>query len=608
MTQTITAGQLLNERDITFMLYEWLGAQDLCARPQFAEHSRETFDAALEIYSRIAIDLFAPHNKKGDQTEPRIENGMVSVIPEVAVALAAFCEAGLMAAAQAPAHGGMGLPVLVERAGFAWLMAANPATAGFALLTIANVNLLLANGSPEQIEDYVGPMLTGRCFGTMCLSETQAGSSLGDIATRAEPRPDGSHRLFGTKMWISAGDHEVAENIVHLVLARMRDAPLGARGLSLFLVPKRLPGSASDGGERNDVSVAGLNHKMGFRGIPNTVLVFGDGSWQPFGEPGAIGYLVGQPGQGLPCMFHMMNEARISVGLGATAIGYAGYRHALDYARQRAQGRAIGNKNPSSRPVPIIEHADVKRMLLAQKAYVEGALALCLYCARLVDEERTAETTGERHTASRLLGILTPIVKSWPSQWCLEANNLAIQVHGGYGYTRDYNVEQFYRDNRLNAIHEGTHGIQAIDFVGRQLSLHGGAALGSLLDRMRQTASAASGIGTARLAEFAVALSGVIERLTHVAAKLVSQPEPAISLANATPVLEAFGHAVIAWIWLDQATAIGAAGRESADDFYRGKLQACQYFFRWELPRVGALIDAVERGDATVAAMTETWF
>ncbi len=353
-----------------------------------------------------------------------------------------------------------------------WFQAANVGTSGYPFLTMANANLLLAHGSPEQIETWVGPMLEGRYFGTMCLSEPGAGSSLADVTTRAEPQPDGTYRLFGNKMWISAGEHELSENIVHLVLARVAGAPDGVKGLSLFIVPKVLPD-----GTRNDVTLAGLNHKMGFRGTTNTLLNFGE-------KGGAVGDLVGEEGRGLAAMFHMMNEARIGVGLGAMALGYTGYLKSLQYAKERLQGRAPG---AAGTPVPIAEHADVKRMLLAQKSYVEGALALLLYCSRLVDEEKTAETADERDAAHLLLDVLTPIAKSWPSQWCLAANDLAIQVHGGYGYTRDYDVEQHYRDNRLNPIHEGTHGIQGQDLLGRKVVMQGGAGLLALVGAIDET-------------------------------------------------------------------------------------------------------------------------
>ena len=482
---------------------------------------------------------------------------------------------------------------------FGWFQAANVGTSSYPFLTIANANLLLAHGSPEQVETYVRPMVEGRFFGTMCLSEPQAGSSLSDVTTRAVPQDDGTYRLFGNKMWISAGDHELTENIVHLVLAKIPGGPAGVKGISLFIVPKVVV----ETGERNDVVLAGLNHKMGFRGTVNTLLNFGEGVHTPGGQPGAVGFLVGEPHQGLKYMFHMMNEARVGVGLGATCLGYTGYLHALDYAKGRPQGRPVNAKDPASPQVPIIEHPDVRRMLLAQKAYVEGALALNLYCGRLLDEERTAETEADRTRSTLLLDVLTPIAKSWPSQWCLEANSLAIQVLGGYGYTREYPVEQLYRDNRLNPIHEGTHGIQGLDLLGRKVVMQGGAGLQLLVDTMTATADRATAAG-GELAELAAQLRAVVERLPRTTARLFSTGDVEVALANATVYLEAVGHVVLAWIWLEQLLA--ADGRTG--DFYDGKRQAGRFFFRWELPRTGPQLDLLESLDTTTLDAQPAWF
>jgi hypothetical protein len=352
------------------------------------------------------------------------------------------------------------------------------------------------------------------------------------------------------------------------------------------------------------VALAGLNHKMGYRGTVNTLLNFGEGRFRPDGRAGAVGYLVGEPHRGLACMFHMMNEARIGVGLGAVALGYAGYLESLEYARNRPQGRPATARDPATPPVRIIEHPDVRRMLLAQKAYVEGGLALTLYCARLVDEQRTAPEAGAREQATLLLEILTPVAKSWPSQWCLAANDLAIQVHGGYGYTRDYPVEQLYRDNRLNPIHEGTHGIQALDLLGRKVSMAGGRALGLLGERIAGSIARARGAGDADLAEWAAALEEAVARIVRTTRSLYAAGDMERALANATVYLEAFGHVVVAWIWLEQA--IAAQGR--AGDFYAGKRQACRYFFRWELPRTGAQFALLDSLDDTTLAMREAWF
>jgi len=630
--------KILSRRDVEFLLYEWLDAEALSKRARFHEHSRETFDAAIGTAEQIATDLFAPHNKKNDQQEPHAVQGErcleVHINPEVKAALKACAEAGLMASGQDFERGGMQLPVVVEMVLSSYLTAANVSTAAYLFLTASNANTLLKCGTPEQIKRFVEPMLAGRFFGTMCLSEPQAGSSLSDIVTRAEPDAEhpGQFRLTGNKMWISGGEQDISENIVHLVLAKIpgpdgKTIP-GVKGISLFIVPKYLVNDDGALGERNDVVLAGLNHKMGSRGTSNCLLNFGEGVFQPQGKGGAIGYLVGQPNQGLANMFHMMNEARIAVGLGAAVLGYTGYLHALDYARNRPQGRHPAQKDPASPQLPIIEHTDVRRMLLAQKAYAEGGLGLVLFSARLVDELRTAETPEAREHAGRLLDFLTPITKSWPSQWCLEANSLAIQVHGGYGYTREYNVEQFYRDNRLNAIHEGTHGIHGLDLLGRKAAMQDGALFKAFGGELRKTArkvrgsvaaegagdaahaAHAAGIG-AELLSHADALEAAWARVEQVTLALYSAGDMNKTLANASAYLEAVGHVVVAWIWLQQAwIAAASMANASADDadFYRGKLQACRYFFRWELPKTAAQLALLESIDTTTLDMQNAWF
>ena len=603
--------KILSRRDLDFLLYEWLQVEQLTARSRYADHSRETFDAAIDTCEQIANDLFAPHNKKSDQHEPHFDGERVQMIPEVKAALDVFSTAGLMAAGQDFELGGMQLPVVVEKAGFAYFKGANVGTSSYPFLTIGNANTLMKCGTPEQIETFVKPMLAGRFFGTMCLSEPQAGSSLSDIVTRAEPQEDGTYRLTGNKMWISAGEHELSENIVHLVLAKVPgpDGKLipGVKGISLFIVPKKLVNPDGSLGERNDVVLAGLNHKMGYRGTTNCLLNFGEGKFRPGGRAGAVGYLVGEVHRGLANMFHMMNEARIGVGLGAVMLGYSGYLHALDYARSRPQGRHPLNKDPAQPQLPIIEHTDVRRMLLAQKSYVEGGLALALYCAKLVDDERTDPSPDARHKATLLLDILTPIAKSWPSQWCLEANNLAIQVHGGYGYTREYNVEQFYRDNRLNPIHEGTHGIQGLDLLGRKVVMQDGAAFGALRSEMARTIEKAG--SHPALKAYAVALQAALARMREVTATLHAVGDLNRTLANASLYLEAFGHMVLAWIWLEQALlCVDKEGSEHDADFYRGKLQACAYFFKWELPKIDTQLRLLESIDTTTLDMQDGWF
>jgi len=612
---------ILSRRDLNFLLHEWLDVESLTRIARYADHSRETFDAALDTCEKIATNLFAPHNKKNDQHEPHFDGETVTIIPEVKIALKAFSEAGLMAAGQDYEYGGMQLPLVVEKAAFAWFKGANVGTSAYPFLTIGNANLLLAHGSEAQIDTFVRPELEGRYFGTMCLSEPQAGSSLSDVATRADFERDSplgaQYRLRGNKMWISGGEHELSENIVHLVLAKIpgEEGKLiaGVKGISLFIVPKYLVNEDGSRGEHNDVVLAGLNHKMGYRGTTNCLLNFGEGTkYTPGGRAGAVGYLVGEPHHGLAYMFHMMNEARIGVGLGATMLGYTGYLHALDYARNRPQGRPVGaaGKDPASAQVKLVEHADVRRMLLAQKSYVEGALALNLWCAKLVDETHAAEGAA-REPLALLLDLLTPIAKSWPSQWCLAANDLAIQVHGGYGYTREYNVEQFYRDNRLNPIHEGTHGIQGLDLLGRKVVIKDGAALRIFVERVQATLERARSSAASDDATHARALEAALRRLTEVTRQLWAAGDPAVTLANASVYLEAFGHVVMAWVWLEQslvarAALAGASGEEA--DFYRGKLAAAAYFFAWELPKTGAQFDLLASLDRTTLDMQDAWF
>jgi hypothetical protein len=346
---------------------------------------------------------------------------------------------------------------------------------------------------------------------------------------------------------------------------------------------------------------------MGFRGTTNCVLNFGE-------QGGAYAELVGEPNRGLACMFHMMNEARIGVGMGATMLGYTGYLHALAYARERPQGRLPGGKNAQQPQVKIIEHADVKRMLLAQKAYVEGALALCLYCSMLVDESRTTENHTVRCEAELLLDILTPIAKAWPSQYCLEANSLAIQVHGGYGYTREYPVEQFYRDNRLNPIHEGTNGIQALDLLGRKAGMNGGAAMQLLARQTSATVRDAFSCDSEELRRCGRLLNDALDRVAAVTRNLlgvVARGEVDLGLANASVYLDMVGHTVIGWIWLRQGL-VALKKLETAHgadrDFYQGKLQACAFFFRWELPKTAQWSDLLESLDPTCLDMQDEWF
>jgi alkylation response protein AidB-like acyl-CoA dehydrogenase len=593
---------------LDFLLNDWLGVHKLTLRERFAEHSPETFAAVLDTCEKIARDKFAPIARLTDTEEPRFDGERVHLPAATKLAADAYVASGMLAAAQDYEMGGMQLPCVIEMAANAFFSKANVAIGAYAMLTAGNANLITAHGSPKQREVFAAAEFEGRWFGTMCLSEPQAGSSLSDITSRAEPEfaddPLGQRfRLKGNKMWISAGEHELSENIIHLVLAKIPGADgkliAGARGISLFIVPKQMVDAQGRlTGERNDVRLAGLNHKLGFRGTSNCLLNFGENG------AGAVGYLVGQPGEGLKCMFHMMNEARIGVGLGAAMLGYAGFEASLAYARQRPQGRAVGpaGKDAAQPQRPIIEHADVKRMLLAQKSYVEGGLALALLCARLVDEQHSGSAEASKE-AKLVLEVLIPIVKSWPSEWCLEANSLAIQILGGYGYTRDFPVEQYWRDNRLNMIHEGTHGIHGLDLLGRKVVMNGGEALLALATRINFTVETA--LQLPELAELGKALAGSLAGVGRATKDAWSSGAPEEALANATPYLQAFGHMVLAWVWLDVALK---AGQGTRSDFAQGKLAACRYFFAYELPKIDAWLGVVGRRESLCKDMPDAWF
>ncbi|MEJ8821291.1 acyl-CoA dehydrogenase [Variovorax humicola] len=604
---------------LDFLLYDWLQAESLNQRERFADHSRETFDAVLDTCERIAREKYAPHNRTVDTQEPRFDGEKVILPQATHDAHKAFVESGMMSAAQDYEIGGMQLPFTLQAAANSFFAMAS-VSIGSNMLTSGNANLLMVHGTEMQKEVFAKNEFSGRWAGTMCLSEPQAGSSLSDVATRAVP--DGAdfqddplgprYRLTGNKMWISSGDHELTENIVHIVLAKIPDengklVP-GTRGISLFIVPKRMVDTQGRlTGERNDVALAGLNHKLGWRGTTNTLLNFGEGKFPVEGKAGAVGYRVGEPGKGLHCMFHMMNEARISVGTAAVMLGMAGYYASLEYAKTRPQGRPAGpaGKDSAKPQVRIIEHADVRRMLLAQKSYCEGSLALSLYCARLVDEQKTG-TPQAIDDARLLLEVLTPIAKSWPSEWCLEANSLAIQIHGGYGYTRDFPVEQYWRDNRLNMIHEGTHGIQAADLLGRKVLMEDGRGMKLLAARMRETMARAAKVPA--LAAHAKALGEALQRVGTATQAAWSTGDPRSALTNAVPYMQAFGHTVLAWIWLDVATRALELDGTSAAPATAGKTGAAGYFFHYELPKIGAWLNVVENRDPTCTEMPEEAF
>ena len=579
MLATAASGVAPRRRDLDFQLFEVLDVVALLRLPYFAEHDPATLTGVLDAAYEVAGDFFSPSAAELDAFPFRLEHGAVATPASLKTAVRAYVDAGFMGATFPAEHGGLQLPATLSSAAAIVFTAANGSANAYAFLTIGAAHLLAAFGDDEQRERWMAPMVEGRYFGTMALSEPQAGSSLGDITTRAVPAGDGTYRLTGSKMWISAAEHDLSENIVNLVLAKLPDAPPGVKGISLFIVPKFLVDAGGARGRRNGVHVTGLNHKLGQRGVVNTVLTFGDD---------CVGYLVGAPHDGMRQMFNMMNEARIAVGAGAVALSLAAYEYSLGYAKERPQGRRLSDKDPLGPPVAIVEHADVRRMLLKQKAIAEGGLALVLYCSHLVDLATASQDGHEREDANVLLDVLTPVAKTWPSEHGIESTSLAIQVLGGYGYSPEYPVERHFRDQRLNPIHEGTTGIQGLDLLGRKLRVNGGAGLRLFLQAIGRDVEAARGVEslraeTAALAAACDALAAVTRTLLDAQQRLGAER----ALAESTAFLDAFGTIAVAWRWLAQARIAAAA---PPDDFYAGKLAACRYFFRYELvPAVEAL-------------------
>ncbi|MCV6627697.1 MAG: acyl-CoA dehydrogenase [Cellvibrionaceae bacterium] len=597
---------LLNDRDLEFLLYEFLDSEALLERPRYQEHSREVFDATLNTAKTIAEKYFANHYAKGDANEPSFDGEKVHMIPETQDAWNAFVEAGFLAAHYDFDEGGMQMPEIVLRAAMSYISAANIASTGYPFLTLGAANLIHSFASEELKAKYLPLMMDGSATGTMALTEPNQGSALADIRSSAKPQADGTYRIFGQKMYISGGDHSLTDNIIHMVLAKIEGAPVGTKGISLFICPKVLVNDDGSLGQRNDVALAGLLHKMGYRNTTSTVLNFGE-------KDGAVGYLVGEPHQGLGYMFQMMNEARIGVGLGAAVLGYQGYNYSLDYARNRPQGRLPSEKDPSSPQVNIIEHADVRRMLLAQKAYVEGSMALCFYASSLFEDSNTATTEEARKQAFTLLDLITPMVKSFPSKYGLAANNHALQILGGSGYIREYPVEQYYRDNRLNPIHEGTEAIHGLDLLGRKVPMGGMAGYQALKAEMETTISEAKTMAT--VAPWAEALGEGMQTLDSTTMSLLGtlgKGEIDLGMANATVYLDLFGRVLVSWLWLKQAMiaerALNGDLHEQEANFYRGKLQAAQYYIRWELPEINHQADILKANDDSCFAMQDSWF
>ena len=593
---------LVDDRDVDFLLYDVHAVDRLCELPAFAEHSRETFDLLLGQSRRLAREVLYPAYRPMDAEPPALAGGRVRVHPAMRAIYPRIVELGLLNAARPPEVGGQRLPQTISTMAMGYLMAANGGAAGFAFLTTGAAHLIEAFGTRALKETYMTRMYAGEWTGTMALTEPQAGSSLADVKTTATPTRDGHYLIRGSKIFISGGDQDLTENVVNLTLARIDGAPPGIKGVSLFVVPRRRPEGA--GLADNDVETAGLIHKIGWRGLPSVILQFGE-------RDDCHGFLVGEPHRGISYMFQMMNEARILIGLSSAMTASVAYHEAVSYARVRPQGRPLKGRDPSQPQVPIIEHADVRRMLLRQKAIVEGALSLIVAAARYADLAAHAATPAERRDAGLLLDLITPVAKSFPAEKGFEANALSVQVHGGYGYSSEYLPEAWLRDQKLNSIHEGTTGIQGMDLLGRKVVAEGGEAM-RVFAREVESASA-----RARSASVDASLCDEVERANHLVARLTADlgemgraGEVERMMRHSADYLELFSILAVGWQWLLQAAAAREALARGAEPagFYEGKLCAAQYWIATELPRAPHLASLCRSAEDSFARMKPEWF
>ena len=596
------AAKFVSERNIKFLLYEVFDVESLTQYEYYSQHTRKLFDMVLKAAVKLGKNLLFPIFEEMDRKPPELVNGEVKVHPAVKTVMQEFGEGGWISSRVPFDQDGEQLPSLVADICEFIFAAANYSAHAYAGLTVGASHLIESFGSRELYDAYVPRMRTGQWQGTMALTEPEAGSSLADITTMAEPTDQGYYRLKGQKIFISAGDHDGAENVIHLMLAKIQGAPAGVKGISLFVVPKK---RLDDQGNlvANDVVASGLYHKLGYRGCPIVQLSIGD-------RNDCRGWLVGEPHSGLKYMFQMMNEARIGVGMGATAMATAAYYAALEYSKTRRQGRRLSQKDPGLPPVPIIEHADVKRMLLFQRAVIEGAQSLLMQCSKYVDYQKVL-TGEERDKYSLLLEILTPVAKSYPSEMGIQSISQGLQCLGGSGYCDDYPLEQYYRDCRIHPIHEGTTGIQAMDLLGRKVIMQNGRAFLLYITEVHDTIADARDLKP--LEKFAGALNDSLTKLQEVTRHLLTvagREKPEAFLADATLYLEFFGIITIAWQWLLQGIAaqnalISGAGKKDLN-FYEGKMFTLRYFFAYELPKTLGLAQRLMDDDRlTIEIQTE---
>ncbi|MCE2708097.1 MAG: acyl-CoA dehydrogenase [Bacteroidota bacterium] len=588
-----------SKRDLYYQLFENQNCLELTSYPYFSDHSYETFSLVLDAAAQLAEKSMYPIFREMDRQEPQWTHGEVKVHPDLKAIIRQFGQDGWINAIFSYEEGGQQLPWTIHMgAGFIF-QAANYSASVFPFLTTGAANLIRTFGSKELQDSYTPKMYSGEWQGTMALTEPDAGSSLSDLSTKAIPTPkEGVYSIQGQKIYISAGDHNACENIIHLMLARIEGAPPGTKGISLFVVPKiRLDGTA------NDVLTQGIYHKMGYKGAPIVHLMMGS-------EGACEGFLVGEPHQGLRYMFQMMNEARLGIGMNATAIATAAYQASLSYAKQRPQGRRLTEKDISKPQVPIIEHADVKRMLLFQKSMCEGSLALLIYCGLLADKVSQETSLELKKEGKLLLDVLIPIAKTYPSEMGIQSTSMAIQVLGGAGYTTDFPTEQYFRESRIHPIHEGTTGIHGLDLLGRKLFLEDGLGWKMLHREMEKSLQEA--LAFEELKTITSSFQHYFQSFFQATVGLLEKRDlgPLVLLADATLFLEAAGILCQAWMWLKQASTSQKALLQGATDpdFHLGKIETARYTMEYELIKLKGLMERFTASSYPTLSMKNEWF
>jgi len=593
--------EFVNKRNINFLLNEVFNAESLTEYSYYGDHSSETFNMIIDTALDIGTDLMYPVFSEMDKNPPVYEDGIVKVHPSVRQYLDVCGDGGWINATWDYDQGGQRLPIMIKFISNFIFTAANYPLAIYPIIITGAVNLMNEFASQEIKDKYLENLLNTKWQGTMALTEPNVGSSLGDLTTSAEDTGEGYYKIKGNKIFISSGHTDIVENTVHMMLARIKGAPAGAKGISLFVVPHyRVNDDGSQ--EYNDLECVGIEHKMGYRGCAICQLSMGENN-------DCHGYLVGEPGKGLTYMFQMMNEERLGVGIGAIGKMTACYYAALEYTQQRLQGRKTSQKDPSTPMVPIIEHSDVKRMLLFQRAISEGALSLAVQFSKYMDLAIVSENAEEKEKYNFLIELLVPIVKTYPAEMGILSTSAAIQCLGGYGYCQDFPVEQYFRDIRIDTIHEGTTYIHGMDILGRKIIMKNGLALKAFIDEVQQTINEAGKYK--ELKEYANELSKAINTLQEVTKHLLalsSDGKKDEFFSDATLYLELFSIIAIAWQWLLQSITASNSVKNNnllQDDklFYEGKLYTCRFFYKYELPKVDYLFKTLMKDDFLTVEM-----